>query len=83
MFLLIDWLRENMEAVHLTLSFMTMLVEKKGKNHYVSGSDFLTCTRLINKRRLIQHIFHIHLSLSSLFNTCYSSNQISQNEYRS
>jgi len=48
MFLLIDWLGENLETIQLCLSLMTMLAEKKGKNPYASGSDLLICTRFHN-----------------------------------
>lgn len=36
MFLLIDWLGENMETIQLSLSLMTKLAEKKGKNPWLT-----------------------------------------------
>lgn len=54
MFLLIDWLGETMETIQRSLSLMTMLAEKKGKNHDASGSDLLMCTRFHNETRFIQ-----------------------------
>lgn len=65
MFLLIDWLRENMETIQLSLSLMTMLAGKEGKNPSASGSGLLTCTRFLNKQSLFNALSIFTCPLSS------------------
>lgn len=67
MFLLIDWLKENMETIQLSLSLMTMLAEKEGKNPSASGSGLLTCTRFLNKQSLFNTLSKFTCPLSSIF----------------